>query len=302
MTATAQYLQRAAGNRATASLVSRQAASPARPSFESALNDALQNLRADFGVPFRAGAFDSQYWIRVADPGRFHWMLRLKAGVSAYDAIDELVTKSATAWNLECATAVQVAQMYAQAKSQGKAAYDGRFTGRPFVLRFFESSGVRRKYFFDRETKNGKWFARYRKPGESKSRPHPVSSRWNDATILAVMPVGSRVMWRNQVLGPASGSSWRNENTVKVGPDRFRGFPLFDSKPVPSQMIKLGMAAHQYASDHRSDPLIAGHASNDDRIDVLLTAIESNPNQSALAGLRAYVAANVFLSEAVSFR
>lgn len=226
--------------------------------YNIALKHALKNLKpAGFGVPWRSGGsgrapgeFDTQYWTKRVDPKpgryldrngkwkRYRWsMLEIINNGDAYDAIKAIINHPKK-WTFECATFIQAAHLYALAVSRGKRRTNAFYAKKKLRLRFHWSPGLRTRKGYRKDARSKPW--RVRSDGSERH------VRLTDAKLLQSTPYGSRVMWHN-IKGERD---WKNENTVKVGNNLYRGFPLFGAMPVKGWKIQMGLAAHQVYKDH----------------------------------------------------
>jgi hypothetical protein len=265
-------------------------------SYDAKLDEALSRLNPKY---FRAphalatatrpkGLFDVEYW-RVkpdikAHPNAFgggrYKMLVLRRGKKPAAAIEAIVDRSSTHWSMDCAYFVQIAHLYALSQTD-PAGFDRTWRNKEFRLRYHESSGAGAgyiKYFFRRTAKTDPWTARYGKDWKW----HIVSSKWNEATILAATRRGGRVMWTNK--RAPENADFRNENTVKMGDDQYRAFGFGTTSVLTGRQIALLLAAVERGESDATLRLIIADPSN------------------ARAALRSYTDDHVFLKEALSFR
>ena len=256
--------------------------------YNNKLDEALLNLKPwGFNAPVSTdGRYDSNYWLIKEDPkpwgGSKRKMLVLKTGKQPSIAIKEIVDKSSTKWTMDCAFFVQVVHLYALSQAD-PAQFDRLFMNREFWLRYHDSSGTKKKYFFRRVSKNAPWKAHYGR------KWNLVSSKWNENSISnsRLMPRGSRIMWTNEL----GSGDFKNENTVKVGNDRYRAFGYDTNKVLSGRQIALLLAAIARNEAARN----AGQPEPDP-----LGPIKQNPS-NASSELNLYTNAHVYLKEAVSF-
>ncbi len=266
--------------------------------YDDKLDEALLKLRnlpnENFGSPHgRNGKFDQHYWIVKDDPkpwglteeevksGKKRKMLVLKPGKKPSKSIEEIIKQISTKWTMDCAYFVQAAQLYAVSQVN-PIKFDQKWENKEFWFRYHESSGIKMKYFFRRNKKGG-WEARY----GYERKWHLVSSKWNENTILAEMPRGSRIMWTNK----QGKGDFRNENTVKVSEDRYSTFGFDTHRVLTGRQVALILAAIARNEEARD----AGLPSPDD-----IRQIIQDP-ANASKGLRSYTDSNVFIKEAVRF-
>jgi hypothetical protein len=182
--------------------------------------------------------YDLANWevIEEVDPaGTADTALRLKSGVLPSVAIDELFAKLDD-WAFDCAEFVQVAHLYARRHTLGELFDDPRLFEESggtltVVLRPQGSTGMLQGVMFKRETRD-----------EPMTRiPGNVEEERDVDTLLAAAPVGSRVVWRNQLAPP---DTYRfNENALKLGPDEFAAHGLDAKKKIYTRAeLELGLA------------------------------------------------------------
>jgi hypothetical protein len=206
--------------------------------------------------------YDRNYWepgIEITGTGknqRRTCKVKLLSGKSAAEAIDQMFEHQGR-WKIACAEFVQIVHLYALRHVLGAKRFD-QAVGEPFTLEVKrrESTGVRTRTAFTRASPNAPM---------TRSDSGTPDPRGIDA-ILATASIGARVRWTN--LDPrAQGSAWENENTIKLGPDKF--------------------AAHGTASG------IFSQENTHSRAEVeLLTARGTDPKADA-----SYVGKNIFISE-----
>jgi hypothetical protein len=211
-------------------------------------------------------------------------MLVLLPDKSPSIAIRQIVENN-RAWTLDCAYFVQVAHLYAV--SQSEPQFDNRWAGKEFRLRVHFSSGAgvdQIKYFFNRKKKSAHWMVT--KDGEWQWK----RSNWRIPQILDAMRPGSRVMWTNDNVRPDERDlnrlAFRNENTVKIGNDRYLAFPI--SRPLSATKIRLILADHDLGRGRR--PEIANARDDADARRAAGPELQNHANQF------------VFLKEALCFR
>lgn len=250
------------------------------------LKIALRNLNpAGFSTPWRsatydraAGKHDTKYWRVVSDPikkGRH--MLEIKSDIKAFEAVRSLLSRE-DRWTFECASFIQAVHLYALARSRGRRRFLRYFTTKKLNLRFFGSSGLITVKYYRKGERGKTW--------RVKTPTSITQERISEADLLRQTPFGARVMWHN-VKGEGA---WENENTVKVGNNRYRGFPLFSAKPVKGWKIKMGLAAHQV---YKSNKVILERTLED----IEKASGADIVNNSTLQKLWQYTRRNVYLRE-----
>ncbi|MFT3773772.1 MAG: DUF4157 domain-containing protein [Minicystis sp.] len=157
--------------------------------------------------------YDPKYWEPAGDEPLKSCKLQLRSGESAAKAIDEMFDNQSR-WKVACAEFVQINHLYAMRHALGAKTFDARFGGDKLRLeiRRRESTGLKTKILYNRN---------------SASMPMKRSSDGKEETrsvdeILADAPVGTRVRWTNSH-SSAQGKPWENENTIKLGADKYAG-------------------------------------------------------------------------------
>lgn len=171
-------------------------------------------------TPDPADKYDKRYWVEedVTDPQTKHKQaqLVLKAGIKPSFAIDEIFA-NLNLWSFDCAQYVQVAELYALRHSLGTDTFDSFVSGGPFLIKHQFSTGLITKKMWGRE-----------KPGEPLTRFDSATSKAQETKsvdeVLAEAPIGSRIVWTN-LDTRADNTDFKNENAIKLGPDRFAAHP-----------------------------------------------------------------------------
>lgn len=162
-----------------------------------------------FGRAEEEEKFDKEFWEIEESNLMF---LALKKGKRPSDAIDAMFSKEKLKeWSIDCSQYVQVAHFFALRHTLGRKAFNERM-GTEMKFRIHDSTGIRSLIFF----KRGGPAEQMTNQADKKKDPRTVDD------ILQAAPEGSRVMWTNLEIDPAGDKSqYRNENTVKLGPDSF---------------------------------------------------------------------------------
>jgi hypothetical protein len=209
-----------------------------------------------FGTAPSPGNFDSNDWARERDldfgnrftPSRAYHMLVLISNDGPSRALKRIVDNPQD-WRMDCAYFVQVAHLHALSQVN-PSVFDDHFRGKRFLLRYHHSSGISENFSFDRERKQHPWFAWYRKTRSAPRRKHRIknTSKWTTNSIKAAMPIGSRLMWRHDLIQLSDRDAFRNENAVKVGPNQYKAFPLQPPgsavRHLTENQIRLQLARH----------------------------------------------------------
>lgn len=197
---------------------------------ETHLKEAIDFMEAN--IPFgRASApessrnYDPDFWKIEIDKGGFF----LRAEGSATKAIDQLFDKSRSGlWTLSCAEFLQAARLYALRKAY---ADDGKgfdaLIGPKLDLREHGSTGIKTRVFYRRKRPTEPMFLVL---GGTQ-----VKAQRSVDELVALAPVGSRIMWTNLKGTPP----YRNENAIKLGPDLFAGHPY---KKVKREQLERKLA------------------------------------------------------------
>jgi Domain of unknown function (DUF4157)/Protein-glutamine gamma-glutamyltransferase/Annexin len=212
--------------------------------------------------------YDRRYW----EPGReltseggqqkTTCKVTLLSGKSAAEAIDQMFNHQ-DRWLIACAEFVQIVHLYALRRTLGAKRFDETVGKPPFTLEIKrrQSTGVRTDVTFTRTAPNSSMVR------SDTGAPDPR----NVDAILAEAPIGTRVRWTS-LDDEAQGTPWQNENTIKLGPDKF--------------------GAHGTADG------IFTKVNTGTRAEVeLMTALGTNPHADL-----AYVRKNIFISEIEVFR
>jgi hypothetical protein len=209
--------------------------------------------------------YDQEFWEPDVDQVHGTCKVKLLPGKRPSEAIDAMFDHQGR-WKIACAEFVQIAHVYALRQTLGAKRFDERFAsqGLSLELKRRESTGVVSEVTYRRTS-----------PGANMTRSdtREVDPRSVDE-ILAAAPIGSRVRWTNLAgVGVDKPNPWENENTIKLGPDKFgahgtaNGFLFARSNTHTREQVEL------------------------------LTARGTNPSADA-----AYVRANIFISEIEIFR
>lgn len=256
------------------------------PDFNEYLEEGAMLLgRAQFGLSAgeKAGqdpqdSYDASAWtedIKVRGV--------IKAKISPWDAFNKLVNSidkdipkaggGTTRWRFDCFEFVPLIRIYAYWRTLSKDAFNRKFT--PLELGFHAKTKLRWEKNVPQAERPGEAPFTYkldesghpemdaRKEGGSTVFAPvkvPIGKSW--ATLLKDAPVGTQVTWSNfdaaiKCSGAGSRPSFcdfENENTTKLGPDRYSAFPLgiiseseikqamaravFGSSPIPSDYVE----------------------------------------------------------------
>jgi hypothetical protein len=219
--------------------------------YEQKLKEAVAMLK---GVSFGRAEnpprkFDTDYWLLQRDT-QYTLKLVLKLGKRPSDAIDAMFNNLGD-WKVDCAQFIQVAEWYALRQAFGADEFNRKVGGLSFELRPHMSTGINTKEQYNRSGPG----VQMRRSSDGAVEPKTVEQIITDA------PIGSRVMWTN--LKAPTSSAFRNENTIKVGPDLY--------------------AAHGFGGDRNTFSRA--------EIEEKLAKVE-NPTADA-----AYITANVFVAQ-----
>ena len=152
------------------------------------------------------------------------------------------------------------------------------YRGKPFYLRYHDSTGTKRHYYFDKERIGDNWRAWFRKTQGAPITLNKINpAKWTDQRVKAEMPIGSRLMWRNNLIKLSDNEAFRNENAVKVGTNQYRTFGFNIRRSMTEDEIKMELAG---IGTRRGYP---------------------DPHDTSLS-IRDYANKHVFLSEAQSFK
>jgi hypothetical protein len=184
------------------------------------LEDAEFGFASKDGRPGPDHVLDTNYWQIGGDWSRNANVNILvpKSGVAPSLAVKKIF-EHPTRWSFDCSQFVQVVTFYGWLKLLGARKFDERIRncGRPGIeIRPFRGSVFsrpRRLYWRERRDH---WMVDKLAAG---SQP-----RLTVREIVDTAPVGSRVMFRND--DRATGTAYRNENTVKIGRRKYVAHPF----------------------------------------------------------------------------
>jgi hypothetical protein len=203
--------------------------------YEHYLQEASAWLRSfpaiGFGLPWESNDwYDNRFWKPVYRPEDRkkgidkEVLLELIHG-KPHEAIDALFHEQSR-WHIDCAVFVEVVQLYALRKSLGAKKFDGRI-GNKMELRAHGSTGTIQKNLYKRDSPSANFTSKLTVNNNKIDSPE---------MILENAPIGSRVRWTSELLydkannisGPEVWTihqqewvNWQNENTIKLGPDRY---------------------------------------------------------------------------------
>jgi hypothetical protein len=195
--------------------------------YETLVEEAMQKIisQARFGYASETTSeVLSEFWKKKQDSEEEdYYFLKLKPGKKPSQAIYALMS-NLKSWAFDCAESIQVARWYAEMQMSGPDAFDKRYVGKSFKLKQHDSSGLRSGAFFQRVNAAGKYDIKenfkFDRKGVFKDCGKPEDTLLDDA------PAGSRIMWRDFNPEIGEDNDFKNENTVKLGPDRYAAHPL----------------------------------------------------------------------------
>jgi hypothetical protein len=157
--------------------------------------------------------FDERYWSVEGDT-RTRSKLVLLPKKSPAQAIDAIFDKRGEGWKCDCALFVQILHLYALRHTYGAVTFNQR-QGPGMVLRIHGSTGIDRRMLYERIKPDQQMWR-----SDGKFDPRTIDQ------ILRDVPLGTRVMWTNRQINPATPEgraldAYRFENTVKVGREQF---------------------------------------------------------------------------------
>ncbi|HEV3166410.1 MAG TPA: DUF4157 domain-containing protein [Isosphaeraceae bacterium] len=181
--------------------------------------------------------YDKEFWEPASDKGtdlqhpeKGSCKLRLLSGKSPSAAIDALFNHQ-NRWQIDCAQFVEIFHLYALRHTLGEKKFDDKYQGKVTLeLRRRFSTGVETKVLYSRDSAS---------QGMKRSTDGQQETKGINQ-LLAEAPIGSRVRWTNKARG-AQGTDWQNENSAKIGPDKYAAHPLFKVRAfVPRFPFLLG--------------------------------------------------------------
>jgi hypothetical protein len=237
---------------------------PAPMSFDDALQEGARILHPQFGLsggnaagPDPGDGYDAGEWDELPSPRgvlqcKIEPWLAMKHLVN--NVIDDVEVPKAgggrTKWSTDCFEYVVLLRVYAFWRSLPKAAFNARFAR--FQLGFFARTNLIWKPTII-ATKPGeapfRWgeeVARQTRSGTSFEQPKiPVGKSWRK--LLDEAAIGTQVIWSNKdataqcTKDPGlSFCAYMNENTTKVGKDRYAAHPfgVVDEHTILTEMAK----------------------------------------------------------------
>lgn len=206
------------------------------------LEQAMNMIRtaADFGAA--SEQHDIDRWRTQSDPDDDEYtQLVLRSGVRPSVGIQTLFD-TLDLWAFDCAESIQAARWYAELAMSNARQFDERYAGRALVLKQHDSTGQRggthwtlSALYQKREDPLG-GRRLYATEGYSlevdrmaKIKPNSrlvVGRRVDIDEVLADAPIGSRVMLHTFDSRVGQNNDYKNENSVKVGSNRYAAHPL----------------------------------------------------------------------------
>ena len=130
-------------------------------------------------------------------------------------------------WAMDCIDFVVAARLYAECVSSGHAAFDRKYSNlgtliEPVTMRMaqHDTPGLGSAALWRREAQGEAFVV---KPGNEPTEHTPTDHASEDE-LIATLPVGTRVMWTTT--HEDADEDMENENTIKVGPDRYVAHPM----------------------------------------------------------------------------
>jgi hypothetical protein len=203
--------------------------------FDLALIKRMQELMGSVRFGAAADCFDPAYWRRPDDTSD---ALALINGKSAAAGATALTTYRVQRPNqvgletakLDCVEMIEVARWLAELDVVGIEAFDKKYRNSGFKLDAPGSTGVVGTSLAERDGKEGD--DEYDKDGTPLTGTFTFTEGTGEGTVvdltkhLATLPVGSRVMWRNFDPNVDADDDFKNENTLKIGQDRYAAHPI----------------------------------------------------------------------------
>ena len=215
-----------------------------KPAFEDFLEEGVEIFRkADFGLCGGEGAgrdsddgYDARYWVEQKRRGV------IRAKVPAWDAMDKLVRNigkdipkaggGTTKWSFDCLEATLILRLYAIWRTTDRDEFNAKYNPLEFGFHALTDTGLSKAFHCD-----GPGQQAYRIEGEyhdgvwTNYREIPMAKSMEALAIEA--PIGSLIAFSSKVLRErcAADSSpdycaFQNENTIKLGPDRYFAHPF----------------------------------------------------------------------------
>jgi hypothetical protein len=188
--------------------------------------------------PDPADGYDAGDWV---EDTQHRGVIRAK--ISPWDAIDHMVKNinkevpkadgTKTRWSFDCFEFVKIIRIYAYWKTMAKDAFNQRFN--PLELGFNTKSGLTWDPKIIRADKPGDRPFYYEGTVIDGVMDNPkqvfVNKTWTQ--LVAEAPIGTQIIWTNKDAVSRCGanpnlgfSNYMNENTTKLGPDRYAAHPF----------------------------------------------------------------------------
>jgi hypothetical protein len=233
-------------------------------SFSLALANTMKMLLASVRFGAAAHWYDHEFWERDTDDED---ALILKPDKRPSDAIAQLHEYSAPkegyegveSAKLDCVEIIEVGRWLAEMDVAGREAFDRKYGPEGLRLAAPGSTGIRGTSLATRigGVSDGSY-----NPGDA-----PMSGRMmlkteteqklvDLETFLESLPTGGRVMWRNFDKAFHDEHDFKNENTVKIGPDLYAAHPFgtFSLEDVATQVGQGGYEDMQQLLNESAEP------------------------------------------------
>jgi Protein-glutamine gamma-glutamyltransferase/Domain of unknown function (DUF4157) len=221
-------------------------AAPADPKavYDQKLKEGTQILAsASFGRAESSARFNHEFFETELDEensdfsaGEAQLKLLLRRGKAPSKAIDATFANPKD-WSVDCAEYVQLAELYALRHALGATEFNRRVGTITLTIRPHGSTLLGDLTYWNRDG-GGAPVQRFTVNQGKPSAPQPEKRSMDQ--VLAEAPIGARVMWTNT--DAPSSHPWHNENTVKVGPDRYAAHGLPGSEAFSRVQVEQGMA------------------------------------------------------------
>ena len=201
---------------------------------------------------YRVRGKAQQKWVPICDYEKNEVRLVQVAGTPA-EAVEEIFA-NLFSWQADCAEYLQIARWYALLRTLGPDCFNARIKRLsslklPFLpgileLKSHSSTGIVGEKLYIRASPQDSYFYL-----DDKLAGQTIQTQESEFSLLADAPIGTRVTWTN--LAAPQSSSFRNENTLLVGDDRYMSHPWGTGS---QQYIECRLAAHTLPQEFVNRP------------------------------------------------
>lgn len=223
--------------------------------YETALRDAMKTLlkHTRFGGSNDQRRYDQRYWTTGKDKDGDE-ILILTSGQPA-DAVNAIFA-SPRLWSFDCIEIIQVGRWYAELTAMGADEFNKKDKG-SFKLSYHETTGLRGRTLYRRERKRDNFTSIDGLTGRKTATDVKLTTAQEEDAFLRTLPIGTRVMWSDSH-EDAFDTDFENENTIKVGDDRYAAHP-FGTLSAAKMRAELGPSSSDEPSRDKREAYIRRH-------------------------------------------